>query len=493
MITILLVISILAALLPLAGRSFRSISLIALACTTVVFGLSAYVSIPVLLGGPISEGAGFWYLDGLGALLMLLIGFVQWTASLASVSYLRDELHEKEITIGQVRRYYGIAGFFVLSMLTLAASDNLGVMWIALEATTLMTTFLVAFYSREGSLEAAWKYLILCSTGISLGLLGLLITYYGASSGGLLSGLSAMRWSELMKIAPHLSPSLMNLAFAFIIIGFGAKAGIAPMHTWLPDAHSRAPSPISGMLSSVLLSSALFGILRFKAIVDAAHGSSVWSNELFLVFGVITCALPAAFIISQVDYKRLLAYSSVEHMGLIFFAIGLGTYGAVVAVAHMVAHILAKSALFFGAGSMLVRFKSTKFKRMGNVMRVMPITGALFLTTLLALLAVPPSPIFFTEYLVVAFGISTHPVLTAVILLSLAVIFAGFIRWFIPMMYHKMLVDDGRADFSIQGERWNGAHTAMFLHVVALAAFGALLWTGIGFSFIQGISSFISI
>lgn len=473
-ISILLVMCLVLALTPFALRSARTILTTAFAGSTVLFLLSIAAASPVLLGASAFENA-YWYLDAFAALMVLLIGFIQWTAVMTSMHYLGEEVHEGVVDLAHVRRYFFLLGLFVLSMLLTVVSNNLGFMWIALEATTLATTLLVAFYSQKGSLEAAWKYLILCSTGISLGLIGLLLTYYAASSTGLLEGLDATNWTALMAIAPSLPENFMRIAFVFVLIGYGTKVGLVPMHAWLPDAHSRAPSPISGMLSGILLNTALFAILRFRVLVDGTLGSSDWTGGLLLFFGALSCLIPAAFILLQTDYKRLLAYSSIEHMGLIVFSAGLGVAGAAAVVIHIVGHALAKSALFFGAGNILLRFKSTKFERVGAVARTLPYTGGLFLALVLALLATPPSPLFGSELILISRGIVEHPVLTAVVLLALAVIAAGFVRLVMALLFAPA---PAAPQVPIEaGEKWNWAHTAMTLHVVALVGFSAFLMT----------------
>ena len=481
MITSLLVLCLIMALQAFVGRTQRTVSAGAFVMSTLVFGVAVYAVWPTLTGPSAVLSNGLWYLDSLSSLLVLLIGFVQWTATLTSISYLKEEAAEGLVTLPQVRRYYALLGLFVLSMLATIVSNNLGFMWVALEATTLATALLVGFYARQGSLEAAWKYLILCSTGISLGLIGLLCVYYAASIGGMEIGLHTIDWTHLFSIAPTLSPELMRVAFAFILIGYGTKVGLVPMHAWLPDAHSRAPSPISGVLSGVLLNAALFAILRYKALVDGSVGSSVWTNELLVWFGVLSCLVPAAFILLQTDYKRLLAYSSIEHMGLMVFSIGLGGVGVVAGVIHMIGHALTKSMLFFAAGNILLRFKSTKFERVAGVMRVLPYTGAIFLVGILALLAVPPSPLFMSEYLMISTGIVHHPIAMGIVLVALTIILAGFIRLVMPFLFSREAPSDPEAVLPEEaGEHWGLSHVAMSLHVVLLIAIGIFLWTPAG-------------
>ncbi|MBI5003574.1 hydrogenase 4 subunit F [Candidatus Kaiserbacteria bacterium] len=492
MITLLLILCLIMAIVPFIGSSARAISTSAVAVSTLVFAMGVYAAWPTLLGSSVVLSGGLWYLDSLSSLMVLLISFVQWTATISSMSYLKEEVEENAVSVPMLRRYFALLGLFVLSMLATVVSNNLGFMWVALEATTLATAFLVAFYARQGSLEAAWKYLILCSTGISLGLMGLLCVYYAASAVDVVEGLKAIEWTHLFSIAPTLSPDLLRVAFAFILIGYGTKVGLVPMHAWLPDAHSRAPSPISGILSGVLLNAALFAILRYKALVDGSMGSNVWTNDLLLWFGVLSVLVPAAFILLQTDYKRLLAYSSIEHMGLMAFSIGLGGVGVIAGAIHMIGHALIKSMLFFDAGNILLRFKSTKFERVGDVMRIMPYSGAFFLIGILALLAVPPSPLFLSEYLIISTGIVDHPIAMVLVLVALTIILAGFVRLFMPMLFSREYLKGNAIEPEEVGEHWGISHTAFLLHVVLILAVGVSLWTAPGKELLQHLAAVIT-
>ncbi len=468
---LLLLASVVAMLTYLCLGNERSLRLASIGWSSVIALIAFGVAVPVLMGQTL-PAAYLLHVDALAALLIALVGFVQWTATLVSGPYLREELHEKIITFKQARVYHVLLQLFVLSMMLVLMADTIGIMWIALEATTLATTMLVAFYMREGSLEAAWKYIVLCSVGISLGLLGVLLVSYASLQAGAGLGSDALSWEALRASAKLFNPAVMRWTFIFIFVGYGTKVGIVPMHTWLPDAHRL---PISGMLSGVLLSVALFAILRFKGLTDAALGSSVWTNQLFLVFGVLSFCVPAAFIIVQKNYKRLLAYSSIEHMGFMVFCLGLGTPGILPAIIHLIGHSLLKSMLFFGTGNILLRWKSTKFDNVGPLMGALPYTGSLFVLGLLLLLAVPPSPLFLSEYLGLVAAFSTHPIFAVAILLGGSIIFAGMIKNVMPMVYGK------REDqLKAPPERLNLSHLAMFLHLVVVVALGLSFLTTYG-------------
>ncbi len=486
--TLLVCVSLLSAFVPFLTRSARGAALSSAAGSTVVFGLSIAVAIQAF-ASPGTVVGSVWYLSPLAGLMVVLISFVGWTAAIASISYLSTEAHEGVITARQARHYGALAALFVSSMLLVVLSNNLGLMWVALEATTLTTALLVAFYARRGSLEAAWKYLILCSIGIALGFMGVMLVYAAAAGVGM-SGFAALGFSALLHGAPTLPPALMRLAFAFVLVGFGTKVGLVPMHAWLPDAHSSAPSPISGMLSGILLTTALFAILRYRVLVDAALGSTQYTETLFLTFGALTTVVSALFILVQLDYKRLLAYSSIEHMGLTVFALGLGVPGAIIAIIHLVGHALAKPLLFFGAGNVLLRFQSTKFERVWGVARALPYTGGFFLFGLLALLAVPPSPLFMSEYLLMATAIMQHAYLFVAIAVALVLVFTGFARAFFPFIFSRAELPSQVA--SPANERWNSAHTAMALHAGLILLFGIALFAGYAFPIISRIASSLS-
>lgn len=450
------------------------------------------IGIPALLGTP-AEYSGI-LLDRFAGMLVSIIAIIQWTATLVSIPYLRHEEHDGTVTSAQVRIYHALVPLFSASMLATAIADNIGFMWVALEATTLATTLLVAFYTHEGSLEAAWKYLVLCSVGISLGLLGVLLTYFAATSSGALAGGAAASWTALRDAAGALPEPLVRLAFVLIFVGYGAKVGLVPMHMWLPDAHGRTPSPVSGMLSGVLLMVAFGAVLRFKAIADGALGSSAWTDAIFRTFGFLTFALPAAFLLIQRNYKRLFAYSSIEHMGLATLAVGLGPIGVTAAMLHLTGHAFAKSLLFFGSGNLLLTWKSTKFANVTAVIQRLPITGVLLVLGMLAILAVPPSSLFASEFLMLTAGFASHPVLMLAVLLVSVIIFAGMTRTMLPTLIGvEHAAGEHTAVPSVRSrERWNGSHVAMVLHLVVVVLLGLAAFHPVTLAFFRAIAASVS-
>lgn len=387
-------------------------------------------------GGTVLRTEGsFFYADGLSAFLVFIITFISFMASVYSMGYLRDETSEKPLTQGMIRRYYGVFHTFVFTMLLVPLSNNLGFLWIAIEGTTLASAFLVGFYDDEASIEAAWKYIIICSIGIALALFGTILLYFSALHLPGLSG-DALQWSYLITVARRLNPTIIKLAFVFVLIGYGTKAGLAPMHTWLPDAHSQAPSPVSALLSGVLLNIALYALLRFNLLTIRCVGGS-FSGTLMIIFGILSIATSLPFILIQQNYKRLLAYSSIEHIGIITFGFGLGTplafYGSLL---HMLNNALAKALLFFSAGEILQRYRTKMIPKVTGVIRVMPLTGAIFLLGIFCITGWPPFGMFVSEFTILTAGFSMGNVLPSVMFLGLvAATFVGFIYYATRMVF----------------------------------------------------------
>ena len=277
---------------------------------------------------------------------------------------------------------------FLFTMVLALSVKNMGIMWIAIEATTLASAFLVGFYNHKHALEAAWKYVIICSVGIAIALLGIIFLHL--SSIDVLKSQQFLDWTALYDNAKSLKSSIARFAFIFILIGFGTKAGLAPMHTWLPDAHSQAPSPISALLSGVLLNSAMYAIFRTTAIVNRNLGGSVYTGRLLMAVGILSMLTAAIFILTQKDYKRLLAYSSIEHMGIIAVSLGIFTPLSVFgALLHMINHSLTKSMLFLSSGNILQKYNTKQIRKIKGVLKLLPVSGTAFLLGLFAIAGTP--------------------------------------------------------------------------------------------------------
>ncbi|MEI7620900.1 MAG: proton-conducting transporter membrane subunit [Candidatus Moraniibacteriota bacterium] len=442
------------------------------------------VSLPALFGYSEQWNNSFWLLDGFSALMVTLVAFVYLMATIVSVRYMGHEYKEKIISLADLKLYFALLHLFALCMLLTVLANNSLLLWMALEGTTLSSTFLVGLYRKKTSAEAAWKYIIICSTGISLGLLGILLFGYGSSLAGI-EGEEIFRLTSLFQNAHLISPEIAKWAFVFIFVGFGAKLGLVPMHIWLADAHSNAPSPISGLFSGILLNIALYGIIRFRFIADLALGSSAWSSRLFLFFGFVSILVPALMMLVQKNYKRMLAYSSVEHMGIITFALALSPLSALGAVIHMIGHTLTKSMLFFGAGEILTGYGTTQTEKIKNLLQKMPYTAVLFLLGILAIIALPPSLLFVSEYTIFTSAFALHPVLSLFILLALSVIAYAMLWSTITMFFPA---EEEAVQIIKKKEKFNATHWVMSLQLVLLVGLTFFLTSDKGLIFIDSIA-----
>jgi hydrogenase-4 component F len=392
-------------------------------------------------GAVISAVRDLFRVDALSALMVAIITFLGAIASLYAIGYIRAEFDESHRA--RARLFFALFQLFVFTMLLAVTTDNLGVMWVAIEGTTLATVFLVNLRQTRTSLEAAYKYLILSSVGIALAFIGTALVYY---AGAAKAGEIAVNWSALRAAAGSLNPEVMRLAFVFIIIGYGTKAGLVPMHTWLPDAHSEAPAPISALMSGVLLNVGLYAIMRFKAVVDAAIGPA-FTARLLIGVGLLSLLVAATFLVRQRNYKRMLAYSSVEHIGIICLGLGFGGYwGVFGALFHVVNHALVKSLLFVVSGNVLLKYHSAEIGDVRGLLRAAPCTGALFLAGTLALIGLPPFAPFISEFIIFRAGLESHPAAAGTGVILLVVVFGGMLASVNGMLYGDPPADLRRGD-----------------------------------------------
>ncbi|KAF5065831.1 NAD(P)H-quinone oxidoreductase subunit 2, chloroplastic [anaerobic digester metagenome] len=422
MVELLLLVPLVTALLCGLSRSERAIYIFSVAGSLV----AALVAIPycyqAFFEGPVDKG--LWYLDPLSGLFMVVIVTITALVSLYSVQYLEHDRKEGEVNLKDLRYYHVLLHLFAFSMLMVVVVDSLGLMWIAVEGTTLVSAFLVGFYKKSEAMEASWKYLIICSVGITLALLGIILLY-ASSVSALGENADTLDWSVLRSVAGQLDPALVKVSFIFILVGLGTKAGLAPMHTWLPDAHSQAPTPISALLSAVLLNCAMYGVLRVHILASEAVPG--FSSSLLLFFGLLSLAIATAFILTSRDLKRFLAFSSVEHMGIIALGFGIGGPLAVFgAVFHVLAHSLTKTLMFFGAGNVIQKYRTREMKEIKGLGKTMPATAALLVLGGAAIAGSPPFAIFIGELFVISGALAQGDYLVAGLFIALIVmIFAG--------------------------------------------------------------------
>jgi len=415
------------ALLMLTTRDRRILSAIDVGGSAVLLALTLVLAREVATGGP--RALGILRVDDLGLVFLLLLVVLTLAVSIYTVGWLKQALAVGNMKSELVRSYFALVHVFVATMVVTILADNLGVLWIAMEGTTITSAVLIGYHGHRHGLEAAWKYIIVTTIGISFGLFGTVLIYAAAAATGLHGGAGALSWSAIMKIAPRLDPGIVRIGFIFVMVGYGTKAGLAPMHLWLPDAHSQAPTPVSALLSGVLIKCALLGIIRFQTIAAAACGPAFPAGVL-LVFGLISIVVATPFILVQHDLKRLLGYSSVEHVGIVALGLGfggrIGTYGALL---HAVNHGITKALMFFAAGKAIARYGTRDMRVIRGLLGVAPIGGTLLMIGALSLAGVPPFSIFVSELMVLRAGIGQgHWVAIAIFLAMAVIIFAGLLR-----------------------------------------------------------------
>ena len=452
MIAALLLVPAAAGLLALLLRSDRLRRALLLAASATHLGLVA----AVWRAAPAAAPNAWLRLDPLGTLVLGVTTVLFFIAALYAVGYLareertpRPDIEEDALFAnGPEAVFTACLLFFLATMTLVTVSQNLGVLWVAVEATTLASAPLIFFHRHHRSLEATWKYLLICSVGIAVALLGNFFLAFSASFGP--AGSGSLVLHELIAGAPALHVRWLKAAFVLLLVGYGTKMGLAPLHTWLPDAHAEAPSVVSALLSGALLNCAFLGIVRAYQVLAAA-GQGRFAGDLLIDMGLFSMALAAVFIVAQPDFKRLLAYSSVEHMGILAVGIGLGGGAVFGALLHLVNHSLAKGMLFLVAGNVLAAYRSKSTARVRGMGGALPLTAALWVAGLFAITGSPPFGPFLSELVIVNGAIDGHhPVVTVLFLLFLAAAFIGMAR---PML--AMVQGDPNPDLQPSGrDRW---------------------------------------
>ena len=388
----------------------------------------------IIENGPMTVGGGWFFIDSFNVFLVALTAFVAFTTALFSRPYMRIEAEHGKLNDKRLRLYHSSYQIFIAAMLLALTTNNMGILWVAMEAATLATVLLVSLYRTPASLEAAWKYFILCGVGIALALFGTILLYFAAEK-VLGSGGTALLWTHLDGVKTELEPTVLSLAFVFLLVGYGTKVGLAPLHSWLPDAHAEGPTPVSAVLSGLLLNVALYAVMRSKVLVDGALGNEMAGN-LMMGFGLLSVVVAAFLIKRQTDVKRMFAYSSIEHMGLITFAFGMG--GAVAnfaALLHMTMHSLTKSAIFFAVGHATQKAGSQLMADIRGLIKTNPTIGWGLMLGTVAILGVPPFGVFASEFLIITTAMHDHPWATPFLLLALGVAFASIFGKVQPMVF----------------------------------------------------------
>jgi hydrogenase-4 component F len=398
------------------------------------FLVAAWLTAEVVAGGPILGFEEQFFVDSLNVFLVTLTAFVGFTTALFSRPYMRVERDKGRMTAGRLRLYHSMYQAFMFTMLLALTTNNMGILWVAMEAATLATVLLVSVYRTPASLEAAWKYFILCGVGIAQALFGTILLYFAAERVLGAEG-NALLWTRLDLVKGDLEPAILSLAFVFLFVGYGTKIGLVPLHNWLPDAHAEGPTPISAVLSGLLLNVALYSVIRCKVLADGALESR-FAGNMMMGFGLLSVVVAAFFLSRQRDIKRMFAYSSIEHMGLMTFAFGMG--GPVASFAgllHMTVHSLIKSSIFFAVGHAAQKAGTQVMDEIRGLIKVNPTVGWGLMLGTLAILGMPPFGVFASEFLILTTAMREQPWAAPILLGALGVAFAAVFGKVMPMVF----------------------------------------------------------
>jgi hydrogenase-4 component F len=369
----------------------------------------------------------YFLIDDLNIVFIALNAFVGFTTSVFSASYIGHELETGRLTPAYLRFYHALYQVMMFGMNLALIANNIGLMWVAIELATLTTVVMVGIYRTHEAIEAAWKYFILGSVGIALALFGTILVYMAARP-VVGEGMDGMIWTVLMRHVAGFDPALLNVAFVFLLLGYGTKVGLAPLHAWLPDAHAEGPTPISAVLSGLLLNVALYAVLRFKLLL-AANTEAIAPGPLMMTLGLVSLVFAAFMLYRRRDIKRFFAYSSIEHMGIIAFAFGLGGPLANFAgLLHMTMHSLTKSAIFFSVGHIAQVKGTQRIADIRGLTETHPVLGWTLILGVVAIAGLPPSGVFMSEFLIVTSTFARAPLLAVVLAIGLLVAF-GALMW----------------------------------------------------------------
>ncbi|NNN09688.1 MAG: hydrogenase [Acidimicrobiaceae bacterium] len=409
--------------------------------------------------------------DSLSAFMVVVIGTVSLLATLFTPRTMHQEITSGVTTARYARHYVVLMQVFITCMLSAVLTANLGVLWVSIEATTIATTFLVSHRRTDGAFEASWKYVILCSIGIALAFLGTVLIYYAQLHAGGPVHSSSLDWTSVMSLAHHLDPNVTRLAFALLVVGYGTKVGLVPMHSWLPDAHSQAPAPVSALMSGVLLTVAFYGLLRFRAVAVAALGPA-FPRALLLVVGIASLLLATVMLIAQRDLKRMLAYSSIEHMGLLAIGAAVGTPLAIAAVLlHILGHGITKAVLFLSSGEIYHLEGTTEIAKISGLLARRPTLAGIFGFGLLSLVALPPFSLFVSELTMARAEVDAGLWwVVAISLVCLSVIFAALTR------HARQILMGARVEGTLPSSLSSSVAVPLITALVACVALGVFSW-----------------
>jgi len=434
---IMLLPPIVAGLLSQFASSQMKALLVSLAGVFLTIIVGCHAIVRTFADGRFFAFSDWLFLDELSAYHLAVMLFVFGFSSIFSLVYFGEEIREKKLSLIQARTFAGLWGPAMAAMLLVLVSNNMGIMWVGMEATTLLTSFLVCMHVSRESLEATWKYMLICSVGIGFAFLGTMLMRLAAKDLPLDPN-QALLWTNLMANTAFLSQPLVKAAFIFALVGYGTKAGLAPMHSWLPDAHSKAPSPVSAVFSGFMLNAALYCIMRFIPIAESTMGNAGWAQNFLTGFGLFSILLASAFILFQKDLKRFLAYCSVEHIGIITLGLGLGVPGTFAALFHTLNHSVSKSLAFFSAGRLGQAVGTHNIDRMSGSIRISPVWGIGAFASIMILIGMAPFSVFISEFQMLKAAVDADRLLVVFTFLAgTGIIFVGALRYAITIGFGR--------------------------------------------------------
>lgn len=429
----------------------------------VAFGASLGLAWGVLQGGALLSSGKLLYIDAFNVYLVALTAFVGLTTAIFSAPYMDNELSHGRVNSARLRLFYSMYQGLMFAMYLVLTTNNMGILWVAMEGATLATVLLVSLYRTPEAVEAAWKYFILCGVGIAQALFGTVLLYFAAEH---VQGMgdNALLWTVLHAHAGELNPTVLSLAFVFLLVGYGTKIGLVPLHSWLPDAHSQGPTPMSAILSGLLLNDALYAVVRCKMLVDGSVDSGL-AGHLMMGFGLLSYLVAVLFLHRQWDVKRLFSYSSIEHMGMMTFAFGLGgPLATFAALLHMTVHSLTKSSIFVTVGHAAQIAKTQQIDGIRGLIKTQPEVGWGLLIGTVAIAGFPPFGVFTSEFLVLTATMHVYPLLTLLLLAGIGIALGGLFRHLHPMVYGEA----PKGNQKVQANMW-----PVFVHLALV------LWLGL--------------
>jgi hydrogenase-4 component F len=432
------------------------------ACNVIASGLTFAASVALLFAP--RERTDLFIIDDFNIYLVLLTAFVGFTTSIFSATYIGHELEIGRLTPAFLRFYHALYQAMIGAMNLALVANNVGLLWVGVEVATLSTVLMVGIYRTPEAIEAAWKYFILGSVGVALAFFGTILVYLAAQE-TLGEGLAALAWDQLVQASPQFDAKLLSLAFVFLLVGYGTKVGLAPFHAWLPDAHAEGPTPISAVLSGLLLNVALYALLRFKMLL-AANPATLDVGSIMVTLGLISLVFAAFMLYRRRDIKRLFAYSSIEHMGIITFAFGMGGPLANFAgLLHMTMHSLVKSAIFFAVGHVAQVKGTQRIAEIRGLSVTHPVLAVGLGMGVVAITGLPPFGVFLSEFMLVSSTFARAPALAVILVIGLLIAFGALLLRLQDVLFGEPTGPAGPAKAS---------YIPLFIHLVAVLIAG--LW-----------------